>query len=68
VIEDGRDGFLTPQRADAIATALTRLLEDGALRQAMGQRGRDKVAARYTWPRLAEITEAVYRTVLEGTR
>jgi len=68
VIEDGRDGFLTPQRADAIATALTRLLEDGALCLAMGQRGRQKVDEHFTWPRLAEKTEAVYRAVLEGGR
>jgi len=30
----------------------------------MGQRGQRKVNARYTWPRLAEQTEAVYERVL----
>ena len=30
--------------------------------------GREKVAARYTWERLAALTEAVYEHVLVGKR
>jgi hypothetical protein len=29
----------------------------------LGDRGRAKVAARFTWPRLAEQTERIYRQV-----
>jgi N-acetylglucosaminyldiphosphoundecaprenol N-acetyl-beta-D-mannosaminyltransferase len=35
--------------------------------RALGARGREKVAARYTWPRLAEQTVQVYRRVLKGS-
>jgi UDP-N-acetyl-D-mannosaminuronic acid transferase (WecB/TagA/CpsF family) len=34
----------------------------------LGARGREKVAACYTWPRLAEQTEQVYRRLLKGGR
>ena len=64
VIDEGKDGLLVGQTPGAIADALLHLLERPALRAEMGRRGRAKVEARYTWPRLAEQTEAVYRRVL----
>lgn len=66
VVDDERDGFLTPPRAGPLAERLGHLLEHPDLRAQMGERGRQKVAARYTWPRLAGMTEAVYRRVLGG--
>jgi len=66
VIEEGRDGLLTEQRPECIAAALVRLLDRPDLRAEMGRRGRQKVDAHYSWPRLAEKTAAVYRRVLEG--
>ena len=65
VITDGQDGFLTPSTPGAIAERLIYLLEQPGLRAEMGQRGRAKVQAHYTWPKLAEQTEQIYRHVLD---
>jgi glycosyltransferase involved in cell wall biosynthesis len=64
VIEDGMDGLLVAQRGEVIADRLLYLLDRPALRAQMGECGRAKVNARFTWPRLAEQTETVYRHVL----
>jgi glycosyltransferase involved in cell wall biosynthesis len=60
-----RTGLLVPplDRA-AWALALTRLLEDGALRERVGQAGRELVRREFTIERTAERTEAVYRAAL----
>lgn len=65
VIETGRDGLIAARDPAAIAEALVYLIERPDLRVEMGRRGKRKVEARYTWPRLAEQTEAVYRHVVE---
>ena len=50
VVEDGADGFLVPfGDADALAGRMRLLIDDGALRRTMGERGREKVEARCTW-------------------
>lgn len=50
VVEDGADGVLVPfGDAEALAARIEELLGDPALRRAMGERGREKVEARYTW-------------------
>jgi glycosyltransferase involved in cell wall biosynthesis len=63
VIEPGEDGLVCPPEAAALARSLDELLSDPARRKALGERGRAKVSRLYTWPRLAERTEAVYRAV-----
>ncbi len=69
VIEDGQDGYVTAQQAEPVAERLLWLLERPEAAQAMGARGRAKVAASFTWPRLAALTEAVYARVLsQGTQ
>ena len=68
VIDDGEDGLLCPPEPGAIAGALDALLSDPARRDALGARGRAKVSRLYTWPRLAERTEAAYRAAREGGR
>jgi glycosyltransferase involved in cell wall biosynthesis len=65
VIEHGRDGMVCPPDAESVAGALRTLLADESMRQALGARGRAKVEERYAWPRLAERTEAVYRSLVE---
>jgi glycosyltransferase involved in cell wall biosynthesis len=48
IVEDGQQGFLiAPQDSAALAAGIERLLEDGALRQAMGVRARAKVLERF---------------------
>ena len=64
VISDGWDGVLVRREANAVADALMQILDDETLAAQMGQRGREKVAARFSWPRLAALTEAAYETVL----
>ncbi|OGT96584.1 MAG: glycosyl transferase family 1 [Gemmatimonadetes bacterium RIFCSPLOWO2_02_FULL_71_11] len=66
VIAHERDGLLPARNPDAVAEALVYLLESAALRAEMGRRGQEKVQNGYTWARLAEKTEAVYRQVLTG--
>ncbi len=68
VIEDRVDGCLTMPQAGPLAERLLFLLERPDLRAQMGARGREKVAAHFTWPRIAEKTERVYEWVLTGLR
>ena len=61
VVVDGETGLLVaPARPEALAAALTRVLENPALGQAMGRAGRHRVEERFSWARVAERTEQVY--------
>jgi glycosyltransferase involved in cell wall biosynthesis len=66
VIDDGVNGFICPQAAGPLADHLIQLLGDSALRASMGEAGRRKVAAQYTWNRIAERTTALYQRLLDG--
>jgi glycosyltransferase involved in cell wall biosynthesis len=50
--------------AGALASALTRVLDDPALRERLSRTGREH-AAQFTWARTAAATVAVYREVLQ---
>ncbi|WP_324786864.1 glycosyltransferase [Streptomyces sp. H51] len=64
-VADGRTGRLVPPGdPGAIAAAVRELLADGELRRRCGAAGRDRVLARFTWQRVADGTEQVYRQVL----
>ncbi len=65
-VVDGETGFLVPH-GDAVALAqrLRAILEDGALRQRLGA-GARAFAARFTWDRAADETEAHLERVLRG--
>jgi len=61
VVEDGKTGILVPPaRPDALAAALARVLENPSLGRTMGQAGRRRVEARFSWASVAERTEQVY--------
>jgi len=61
VVVDGETGILVPPaKPDALAAALTRLLNDPEARRRMGQAGRKRVEARFSWASVAERTERVY--------
>jgi len=61
VVEDGKTGLLVPPaRPDALAEALNRVLANPALARAMGQAGRRRVEAQFSWASIAERTEQVY--------
>ncbi len=60
IIFDDENGLLVPPGdADALATALGRLLADEAWRHRLGQAGRQQ-ATRFTWPRIADEYRKVY--------
>ena len=62
IVIDGGNGFLVPARdSKALADTLWLLINDGALRKRMGQRGRAIVEAEFTSERVVEETLAVYR-------
>jgi phosphatidylinositol alpha-mannosyltransferase len=66
VLEDGAEGLLVPPKSpSALASALTRLLEDAQLRRRMGERGRVKAAA-YDWSRVAERVLDFYEETIDA--
>jgi glycosyltransferase involved in cell wall biosynthesis len=60
VIDDGSDGIVVRQRADEVGRAILRLLDDPASARAMGERGRSKVAARWSWDAVMDRVEAAH--------
>jgi len=69
VVVDGETGILVPP-ADpaALAAALTRVLDDPALGRRMGQAGRKRVEAQFSWASVAERTERVYADAIADFR
>jgi glycosyltransferase involved in cell wall biosynthesis len=61
-------GEVVPLETNAIAGALDRVLGDPTLRERMGKSGRELVAARFTWPRIAERSVDVYDRLIQGTK
>lgn len=53
-------GEIVPLEATAIATAISSILSDPRLGRQMGDAGRQLVADRFTWPRIAEQTTDLY--------
>ncbi len=68
LVEEGVDGLLVPYGdVQELASAILRLLQDGRLREQLGQRGREKVLANYTWDIVAGRYRAVYEKAKENT-
>jgi len=65
IAEHFADGgaLVVPYDEPAIRAALSRLLEDAALRARLGEEARS-VAAEWSWPRVVELQEEVYRHAL----
>jgi glycosyltransferase involved in cell wall biosynthesis len=64
VITHGVDGFVVPQRVDAIASAVVALLDDPTLRARMGQAGRAKLEERWDWEQVIDRVEDTYRRAI----
>jgi len=65
IVRNGENGLLVPPRdADALATALQRLLSDASLRTAMGARGRALVEAEFSLDIVVRQTLEIYRELL----
>ena len=64
VVMDGETGILTPARdVDAIADALTSLVNDRALRLRMGAGGRAFVQQHYRWQDNMALLDRLYEDV-----
>jgi glycosyltransferase involved in cell wall biosynthesis len=64
VVRDGENGFLVPpRRPDALAVALGKLVQDAALRKALGEAGRRRAQA-FSVETVVEQTLKVYRELL----
>jgi glycosyltransferase involved in cell wall biosynthesis len=67
IVTDGVEGLLVPPRdPQALAEALTRLLQDPELRAEMGRKGRERVYRQFTPARQAREMAEVYRRILAG--
>ncbi len=53
---------------DALAAAINRLLADPEEAAAFGRRGEQRVAERYSWPRVTEQTRSIYGQALSARR
>ncbi|HIK43915.1 MAG TPA: glycosyltransferase family 4 protein [Leptolyngbyaceae cyanobacterium M65_K2018_010] len=63
VVSDGQDGYLVKQAAGEISDRILDLLNHPDQAHRLGQAGYAKVQQRYSWPRLAQKTLAVYQTL-----
>lgn len=65
VVEQGGGGVLVPlDDIDALARAIDELLSQPERRRELGAHARERVVARFSWPRIAAATLGVYREVL----
>jgi glycosyltransferase involved in cell wall biosynthesis len=69
VVVEGEDGFLVEAGAtDELADRLAQLARDPALRERMGQSGRERVLPRYAVDRLVGDVDRLYRSLLSAER
>lgn len=67
VIDHGLNGLLVdPSDPENLAAALIGLLSDTERRHKMGEQGYVKTLTRYTWERVTDRVETLYRTVASG--
>jgi glycosyltransferase involved in cell wall biosynthesis len=67
VVRDGETGLLLDRQDDdaELAAKIIRLLDDAPLRQRLGQQGRARVDADFSWQKIAGTLEAFYDEVRE---
>ena len=66
-VRDGVSGYLVPPRkAAALADGLAELAANPALREAMGQAGRELAYRHYTWARVTSQIAAVYERAIQS--
>ncbi len=63
-IQSGQTGILTPAGDDAaMAAALVALLQDPPRRERLGQAARQYLTENFSWSRLAQVAESVYKRI-----
>ena len=65
IVEEGKDGFLA-QSSEEWVEKLSRLIEDAALRQKMGEAARKKAVEKYSLEKTALLLADVLRKVSNG--
>jgi glycosyltransferase involved in cell wall biosynthesis len=66
IIDHDENGWLVPPGdATALADAIRLLMDDWALRERLGARGRQHILENFNWRKAAEQTLAVYEEVIE---
>jgi glycosyltransferase involved in cell wall biosynthesis len=66
-VEDGRTALLVPPRdVAALSAALRTVLTDPAKARSLGDAGRARVEARFSWRQTAERLRSIYREIAEG--
>lgn len=66
VVDDGANGLLVPfADVDGLASAAERLITDGVFARRIGEAGRQKVRAQYSWDVVATRVLEQYRQLLE---
>ena len=68
IVRDGVDGLHARNEPHAVANAIVALLRDPARARAMGAAGRTRAAERWSWPAVAERTEAAYAAAIARAR
>ena len=68
VIAHNLDGFCVRQRAEDVAEAILRLLDDPAMRLSMGRAGAEKLRERWDWDRVIDRVEDAYGRALGASR
>ena len=64
IVREGIDGLHARNDPRAVADAILALLRDPARARAMGAAGRARAAERWSWPAIAERTEAAYAAAI----
>ncbi len=69
VVIDGESGLVVPkQNPQALAAAITRLMDDQALAHRLATNGRQRVHELFTWEAVTDRVEQVYARVLSGDK
>lgn len=64
VVSNGVDGYLIEQNPEEIADSIIQLLLNPTQAEAMGEAGQQKVKSKFSWEKLAQLTEGVYQKLL----
>lgn len=67
VINHDINGYLVAQNPHEIAESICQILLNPSQAEAMGLAGKQKVESRFTWQKIAELTEQAYQKVLNNS-